>query len=89
MEIRTSAVLTPGDTPAAVGMSPKTIHGWRPISVKIQPNELPSSGVSGRRRASLPHQTLRGIRPRLNAQSTQIAASADDMPMPIINRNVQ
>ena len=37
----------PGDTPAAVGINPNTIHGWRPISVKIQPKLLPSRPVSG------------------------------------------
>ena len=39
-EIAASAVLTPGDTPLAVVIRPKTTHGCRPISVKIQPNEL-------------------------------------------------
>ena len=37
-----------GDTPFDVFMRPKTIHGWRPISVKIQPAEMPNSGKSGR-----------------------------------------
>jgi ABC-type nitrate/sulfonate/bicarbonate transport system permease component len=31
---------TLGDTASAVFCRPKTIHGWRPISVKIQPVEL-------------------------------------------------
>ena len=43
-EVSTSVRETLRDTPSRVSISPKTIHGWRPISVKIQPKELASSG---------------------------------------------
>ncbi len=33
----TAVVETPGDTASDVRNRPKTAHGWRPISVKIQP----------------------------------------------------
>ena len=46
-EIAASAVLTPGETPFAVVIRPKTTQGWRPISVKIQPNELPKTAGTG------------------------------------------
>src|SRR5699024_4034424 len=44
IDIKTSAVVVPGDTPVRVVISPNTSHGWRPISVNIQPKELASSG---------------------------------------------
>ncbi|CAB4998115.1 unannotated protein [freshwater metagenome] len=34
-------------TPSAVFIKPKTAQGWRAVSVKIQPNELASSGING------------------------------------------
>src|SRR5215203_4210956 len=44
MDVITSAWLTSGETAEAVGSTPYTTHGWRPISVKIQPQELAISG---------------------------------------------
>src|SRR5699024_9851627 len=44
IDIKTSAVVVPGDTPVRVVIIPNTSHGWRPISVNIQPKELASSG---------------------------------------------
>src|ERR1022692_2213628 len=37
MEMMTSAAETPGETLCDVFRTPNTVHGWRPISVKIQP----------------------------------------------------
>src|SRR4051794_5970864 len=65
MLVTTHAVLTVGETPLAVFMSPCTIHGCRPFSVSIQPAVLMTNGSgttqpASRRnhpgRASLPRQ---------------------------------
>ena len=88
------------DTPAAVFIWPKTIHGWRPISVKIQPNELPTSGSSGS--AIADHSSARRLPPvrlmpaaspcrrlRHSSHSATSAISADSRPMPIMSRKLQ
>ena len=46
-EVSTVPAPTLGETPSAVSMTPNTIHGCRPISVKIQPNELAKMGMNG------------------------------------------
>jgi hypothetical protein len=89
IEIHTSAALTPGDTPAAVGIRPKTIHGWRPISVKIQPNELANSGMNGTVMAAPVPASAAALRLPLRMPTTSPDRDAPNMPMPIMNRNVQ
>ena len=42
--ISTSAVLTLGDPASWVFSSPKTAHGWRPISVNVHPVSEPTNG---------------------------------------------
>jgi hypothetical protein len=39
--VSTSPAPTPGETPLSIVITPKTIQGARPISVKIQPLLLP------------------------------------------------
>src|SRR6201991_3232219 len=41
-----SVVLTDGETPSVVFISPWTIHGWRPFSVSIQPAVFITNGVT-------------------------------------------
>ena len=47
IEVSTSPADTDGETPVAVVIMPKTIHGCRPVSVKIQPKLLANNGSSG------------------------------------------
>ena len=47
IDVHTSKALTLGETPFAVVMTPNTAQGCRPISVKIQPNELAAIGRNG------------------------------------------
>src|ERR1017187_6699419 len=63
-EAQTSPADTLGETPLAVVMSPKTIHGWRPVSVKIQPKLLANNGSSGVARIVQNHRRWRGMRSR-------------------------
>src|SRR5262245_33354344 len=42
--IASQVVLTLGELASAVCSRPWTIHGWRPISVSIQPNEAATKG---------------------------------------------
>ena len=83
-EIAASAVLTPGDTPFAVVIRPKTTHGWRPISVKIQPNELPKTGQQRDASAISPNQPLVGVRPSRVSQRISAAPAALKRPTPIM-----
>ncbi len=62
-EIQASVVLTPARRPVDVFIRPKTTHGWRPISVKIQPAELPSSIRIGAAMAIRPNHFVVGARP--------------------------
>ena len=50
-----------GDAVAVV-MTPKTSHGWRPVSVKIQPKLLANNGSSGRTATAQNHRPVAGIR---------------------------
>src|SRR4029450_12202639 len=43
--IASSVVLTDGETPSAVVISPCTSHGWRPFSVSIHPAVFMRKGV--------------------------------------------
>ncbi len=92
--ISTVPAETLGDTPADVGRSPKTSHGCRPISVKIQPNELAASGRKGsttaQRSIHRPANVLtEGARPRRVAHSIHEASAIESPPAVIIARNVQ
>ena len=83
------ATLTPGETACAVVITPKTAQGWRPISVKIQPNELATSGSSGRAIASHSQTRPRGTRPLRVPTRIAAAAAAAARPSPIISRKDQ
>ena len=83
-EIQASVVLTPGESPFAVVISPKTTHGWRPISVKIQPAELPASISRGVAIAIRPNHFDVGALPRRVRNRISAAKSAASMPRPIM-----
>ena len=78
-----------GLTPALVRISPNTTQGWRPVSVKIQPNELASTGSSGTTPAASRTQREVGARPRRTSHQTSSANAAAARPIPIIRRNDQ
>ena len=89
---------TAGETPVAVVMSPKTVHGWRPTSVKIQPKEFAAIGKSGaatiiqchqRARITAAGPPSRSIALRRVAHSAAIAVAIEASPAPIMSRNVQ
>src|SRR5690349_15410394 len=84
-EVATSPVPTVGETPFVVVIRPNTTQGWRPISVKIQPNEFAATGSSGSTIASRAHHRLVGARPRRVAYRIRIAAAALNRPRPIIS----
>lgn len=88
-EVSTSARETLRDTPLRVSISPNTIQGWRPISVKIQPKELASSGSTGMTRPARSSQRLVGVRPLRWLQSTSSAMAAAARPKPIMKRKLQ
>src|SRR5689334_24105461 len=88
-EVAAVPVLTDGEPLSAVLKTPKTVHGWRPISVKIQPNELASSGMPTVVIAAIQSQRLAGVRPRRVAQSASSATTIASPPKPIIKRNDQ
>src|SRR5699024_261241 len=89
MDVSTSVVVVPGDTPVRVVMSPKTSQGCRPISVKIQPNELASSGKKPTVAAAHHHSLWPiGLRRHRNHR-TPVATAIAATPVPIINRNPQ
>ena len=48
----TQEAVTPGETLFAVVSRPNTVHGWRPISVKIQPMVIPRYGSGRPQRAA-------------------------------------
>ena len=85
----TSPAETEGDTPVLVAISPKTSHGWRPISVKIQPKLLPKTGSSGVAMMSQCHQRAAGTRSRRVAHRTAAAAAIAAKPTPIMRRKDQ
>ncbi len=70
-------------------MRPKTVHGCRPISVKIQPRVLARKGRPIPAMASRYAHRPAGSLPRLVSQSPAAASSADSAPKPIIRRNDQ
>jgi hypothetical protein len=81
---------TLGETPSSVSISPNTIHGWRPISVKTQPTRMPSS-ASGACQIAIFHiqgATGRVALRRVTHRPTT-ATRAARPPKPIIQRNDQ
>src|SRR3954453_65168 len=81
---------TLGETPSWVSMSPKTIHGWRPISVKIHPTRIAKSDAGHAQVASFHAHagTSRFALLRVSQRPTT-AVSAAMPPRPIIHRNDQ
>jgi len=80
---------TVGELAWLVRSSPYTTHGWRPISVKIQPNQFARIPRQPAGTASHSHQRRRSIvrRQRKNAPSSVITMIA--VPVPIISRKLQ
>jgi hypothetical protein len=67
----------------------KTIHGCRPISVKIQPTIMAASESGKLQIAAFQIHDCRGIRPLRVSQRPTTATSTWSMPSPIIQRNAQ
>ena len=95
-DVAASNVLTLGETPFAVVIRPNTAQGWRPISVKIQPKELPETASTGMASAIAPNQRLVGVRPLRVSQRISAApaaaseADADhEAERPVGHRNVR
>lgn len=88
-EVSTSASETLRDTPLRVSISPNTIHGWRPISVKIQPKELASNGSTGMASPARSSHLLLGVRPLRWLQSTSRAIAPAAIPKAIMKRKLQ
>ena len=63
-------------TPPGFGLG-ATTHGWRPISVKIQPNDEARNGVAIATMPSRPTHTLPLTRPLRVTQSATSASAAD------------
>jgi hypothetical protein len=88
-EISTSTPVVPGETPSAVFIRPNTIHGCRPISVKIHPTTMASSD-SGIAQIAIRHCHARaGMRPLRVSQRPVRAIRMWSPPRPIIHRNAQ
>ena len=86
-----------GETPSLVLSRLKTIHGWRPISVKIQPTIRAVRG-SGKAHTAIRHTHLFfgkrpflffGKRPLRISQRPAAERSTGSIPSPIIHRNAQ
>src|SRR3954470_20739190 len=88
-EVSTDPVPTVGETLSAVRRWPNTVQGCRPISVKIQPNELASSGSDTDQTAARQNQRPDGSRPARVSHRPRAASSTENMPGPIISRNDQ
>ena len=86
----TSSPLTPGETPSCVVMSPKTIQGCLPISVKTQPMMLAASARGNDQIASFHIHCAGGfLAPLRVSHRPTTATRAAAMPRPIIQRNAQ
>src|SRR3954471_19470548 len=75
-------------TPPGFGLG-ATTHGWRPISVKIQPNEDARNGGASAAMPSRPTHTLPVTRPLRVTQNATRASAADPSANPIIRRKPQ
>lgn len=71
---------TPGETPLSVVMTPKTIQGWRPISVKIQPTSEAIIGIGAVQMAIFQAQagTVRSLRVSQSPTTETSVARARD-----------
>ena len=81
--------MTPGDTPLSIRITPNTIHGARPISVKIQPAELPTKGSTIAGTSSASSSRPCSNRSRSIATTAQAASSSISKPAPTITRKFQ
>src|SRR5690606_8568328 len=94
VDVHTWAEETDGETPASVGMSENTTHGWRPISVKIHPKEFANSGSRGRMiavqsRYRVAREPCAGTRPRRSAHRIHAPPAIATKPRPIMRRKLQ
>ena len=77
------------ETPALVNIRPKTTHGCRPSSVKIQPKLLARRGRKTANADARHHQVGLGNLPLRVVQSPTTDRSRASSPKPIIRRNDQ
>ena len=78
-----------GETPSLVLSRLKTIHGWRPISVKIQPTIRAARGSGKAHTAIRDTHLFFGKRPLRISQRPAAERSTGSIPSPIIHRNAQ
>src|SRR5690606_31764761 len=97
-EVSTVPPDTTPETPSAVSMYTLstglaglgcTTHGWRPISVKIQPKEAARNGIGRATRHSRENHRLSVSRSLRSSHSPHTASTAEKTPSPIISRNDQ
>src|SRR6478736_4776854 len=89
-EISTVQPGTLGETPSCVSMRPKTIHGWRPISVKTQPTRIAKSDAGHDQIASFhAHWGTSRLAFLCVSHRPTTAVRAAMPPRPIIQRNDQ
>ena len=81
--------MTFGDTADSVGSRLNTIHGCRPISVKIQPTIIAASESGKLHTATFHTQACFGMRPLRVSQRPTSATNTCSRPRPIIQRNDQ
>ena len=81
-EMSASPTLTPGETPFAVVIRPKTTQGWRPISVKIQPKELADDRQQRERERHPAQPPAGGARPRRVSQRISAAPARGQQAEP-------
>ena len=81
--------VTFGETADEVCSRLNTIQGWRPISVKIQPTVIASSGSGAAQMATLHIQGFVIRRPPRVNQRPPTATAMAAMPKPIIQRKAQ
>src|SRR5882672_10420004 len=78
-----------GDIASRVNCSPNTAHGWRPISVKIQPNALPKTASGADQINARQTHLLLGNLPRRVNQSPSTPNAVVTAPSPIMYRKLQ
>src|SRR5690625_5581576 len=66
-----------------------TTHGWRPISVKIQPKLEARKGIGSATRHSRENQVESGTLPLRSSHRPATARAAEKTPSPIISRKLQ
>jgi hypothetical protein len=91
-EVSTVPAPTDGDALSAVLSTPNTVHGWRPISVKIQPNEFAASGSTTAHGPSRQNQRVTRGSASCSRRVSHSPASPNTVttrPSPIMKRNDQ